>query len=86
MLMSCFNVYTPGFYYPHGEPCLTRREAEKELSRRVRESAAHCRKTYKRCGIVGKIKSGVIRINVGGKRGYHLWQAYYITESTHRGI
>lgn len=56
----------------------TKGEAKKALSEIVREDAQACRRHYKRCSVVGSVRSGGVEIKIGGRQGYNLYQRYVI--------
>ena len=72
-----FTISTQNGYIANG---LTKAEAQKELAEIVREAAQSCRRTYKRCSVVGSVRSGSVEIKVGGRQGYNMWQRYIIGE------
>lgn len=52
--------------------------AVKALAEEVKAAAKSCRRSSKRCSIIGTARSGRVEIRVGGHQGYHLWQRYSI--------
>lgn len=54
--------------------------AVKALAEEVKIAVKECRRSYKRCSVVGSARSGSVQIKVGGRQGYHLWQRYVINE------
>lgn len=54
--------------------------AVKALSEEVKLAAEACRRSHKRCSVVGSARQGGVQIRVGGRQGYHLWERYAINE------
>jgi hypothetical protein len=57
----------------------TKAEAHKVLAEVVKEDAQSCRRGKRSCSVVGSSRSGSVKIVIGGRQGYHLWQRYVIT-------
>jgi hypothetical protein len=64
--------------YP--EEFATKQSAVKALSELVHDAAERCRRSYKTCSVVGTARDGDVKIRVGGRQGYHLWDRYTISE------
>lgn len=71
-------ITPPGSSY--GAATFTKAEARKALADIVREDAQACRRSHKRCSVIGSVRSGGVEIKIGGRQGYHLWQRYSINE------
>lgn len=77
MAKKRYTIATQNGYIANG---LTKAEARKELREAVRDSAQSCRRSHKRCSVIGSVRSGSVEIKIGGRQGYHLWQRYIIGE------
>ena len=51
-----------------GAATFTKAGAQKALAEIVRDDAAACRRTYKRCSVVGSVRSGSVEIKVVAAR------------------
>lgn len=60
----------------------TKAKARKEQAAIVREAAAQCRRSYKRCTV--KRRGNVVEILIGGKQSASMYNRYGIVESTSR--
>ena len=56
----------------------TKAAARKALTDIVRDDAQRCRRSHKRCSVVGSAKSDGAQIKIGGRQGYNLWDRYII--------
>lgn len=63
-----------------GDEFHSKAAAVKALAEIVRKAAQECRRSYKRCSVVGSARSGNVQILIGGRQGYNLWQRYVINE------
>lgn len=57
----------------------TKRSALKALRAFVKESAAECKRLYKKCGVI-KHSPDYYELRVGGKDGFHLWERAILAE------
>ena len=64
--------------YP--EEFATKQLAVKALTELVRDAAERCRRSYKTCSVVGTARDGDVKIRVGGRQGYNLWERFIINE------
>lgn len=64
-----------------GECHRTLKAARKELSAIVRRQLRACRRSHRRCSQVGTVREGDVRIRIGGRQGYHLWDRYALATS-----
>lgn len=75
MARARYTIATQNGYIADG---LTKSEARKELREIVRDSAQSCRRSHKRCSVIGSVRSGSVEIKIGGRQGFHLWQRFII--------
>lgn len=55
------------------------KDAQKELRKKVKESAARCKRKYGGVGII-KHSDSYYELRIGNERGYHLWGRLVINE------
>jgi hypothetical protein len=58
----------------------TKKEATKALAQMVREDARECRRRFDRCSVVGSAREGSVKIRIGGRQGFHLYNRYVINK------
>jgi hypothetical protein len=69
-----YIIVTQHGYY--GGEYVTKGAAQKAMREIIRESAAACRRSHKRCSIIKHPTH--YEIKIGGRQGYHLWQSYRV--------
>jgi len=62
----------------------TKAQAQKIMASEVRSSAKSCRKSYRRCSVIGSTKDGSVKIMIGGRQGYHMWSRFVLNDKRPR--
>lgn len=63
-----------------GDNYRTKTRARKEMAAMVKRSLKACRRSHRRCSQVGSVRDGTVRIKIGGRQGYHLWQRFDLVD------